>query len=59
VQERAPQAFAKPIIALLRDEPLRARMGAAGFQRCTELFEVEKTIGQLERFYESLTAARP
>ena len=33
-------------------------MGEKGFQRCTELFEVGKTIGQLEDYYRSLLAAR-
>jgi len=56
VPERTPEAFAKPLIELLRNEKLRATMGAKGFQRCTELFEVGKTIGQLEDFYESLMA---
>lgn len=58
VGERTPEAFAKPLIHLLRNEPLRLQMGLAGFQRCTEYFEVSKTIGQLERFYCSLTASR-
>ena len=56
VAERSPEAFAKPIIKLLRDDHLRARMGDAGFRRCTQLFEVQKTIGQLEAYYESLLA---
>jgi glycosyltransferase involved in cell wall biosynthesis len=58
VPERSPEAFANPIIRLLRDEPLRARMGDAGFVRCSELFEVKKTIGQLEDYYLSLLAAK-
>ena len=58
VKERSPEAFAKPLIELLRDEGLRARMGEKGYERCVENFEVGKTIGQLEEFYESLLAAR-
>ena len=56
VAERSPEAFAKPIIRLLRDEQLRAAMGAQGFARCKENFEVGKTIGQLEDLYESVIA---
>ncbi len=56
VQERSPEAFARPLIELLRNEPLRASMGDKGFQRCVENFEVGKTIGQLEEFYESLVS---
>ncbi len=58
VPERSPEAFAQPLIQLLRNEELRAAMGAKGFERCRELFEVGKTIGQLEQLYESLLAAR-
>ncbi len=54
VPQRSPEEFAKPIIKLLRDEQLRASMGAKGFERCSELFEVQKTIGQLEDYYRSL-----
>jgi glycosyltransferase involved in cell wall biosynthesis len=57
VRERTPEAFAKPLIHLLRNEDLRIQMGHGGFQRCTEYFEVSKTIGQLERFYCSLTTS--
>jgi len=56
VRERSPEAFARPIIELLRNQTLRASMGEKGFQRCTELFEVGKTIRQLERYYEVLLA---
>jgi glycosyltransferase involved in cell wall biosynthesis len=59
VRERTPEAFAKPLIHLLRNEDLRLQMGLRGFQRCTEYFEVGKTIGQLQRFYCSLTASLP
>ena len=55
VRERTPEAFAKPLIHLLQNEDLRLQMGVAGFQRCTEYFEVSKTIRQLEQFYSSLT----
>jgi glycosyltransferase involved in cell wall biosynthesis len=58
VPERSPEALAEPIVRLLRDEELRAQMGNAGFERCTENFEVQKTIGQLEAYYESLLAKR-
>ena len=58
VAERSPEAFAKPLIELLRNEELRADMGAKGYQRCVDYFEVGKTIGQLEGFYESLVRSR-
>jgi glycosyltransferase involved in cell wall biosynthesis len=58
VRERTPEAFAKPLIHLLQNEDLRLRMGLAGFTRCTEYFEVRKTIRQLEQFYDSLATSR-
>ncbi len=58
VSERSPEAFARPLIELLRNEKLRATMGEKGFQRCVENFEVGKTIGQLEEFYELLIGKR-
>jgi glycosyltransferase involved in cell wall biosynthesis len=54
VAARSPEAFAKPLIQLLRNEELRTDMGAKGFERCVDYFEVSKTIGQLEEFYDSL-----
>ena len=57
VGERTPEAFAKPLVHLLGNEDLRFQMGRAGFQRCTECFEVSKTIRQLEQFYDSLTTS--
>jgi L-malate glycosyltransferase len=59
VRKRTPEAFAKPLIHLLRNEDLRRQMGLAGFQRCTVCFEVSKTIRQLEQFYYSLTTSLP
>jgi glycosyltransferase involved in cell wall biosynthesis len=58
VAERSPEAFAKPLVELLRNEELRAGMGAKGHQRCVDYFEVGKTIGQLEEFYESMIRAK-
>ena len=57
VRGRTPEAFAKPLIHLLRNENVRLQMGLEGFQRCTEYFEVSKTIRQLEQFYYSLTTS--
>ena len=59
VPDRKPESFAEPLIQLLRNEQLRDNTGAAGFQRCKELFEVGKTIGQLEELYQSLIANHP
>jgi glycosyltransferase involved in cell wall biosynthesis len=56
VAERSPEAFARPLIELLRNDKLRIGMGEKAFQRCVENFEVGKTIGQLEEFYKRLVS---
>jgi glycosyltransferase involved in cell wall biosynthesis len=56
IRERTPEALAQPILQLLRDESLRATMGHAGYERCKQHFEIGKTIGALEAFYQSLVA---
>ena len=58
VHKRTPEAFAAPLIALLRDPETARAMGKRGFQRCTERFELGITIRSLEDFYHSLLAAR-
>jgi glycosyltransferase involved in cell wall biosynthesis len=57
VRERSPEAFATPLVRLLEDEALRARMGQRGFERCRDNFEMAITIRSLEDFYLSLAAA--
>ena len=56
-QLRTLSSSTVPPIHLLRNEDLRRQMGVAGFQRCTEYFEVSKTIRQLEQFYCTLTTS--
>jgi glycosyltransferase involved in cell wall biosynthesis len=41
VSKRDPAALARRVVELLRDEPLRRRMGQAGRQRFDERFRVE------------------
>jgi len=57
VRERTPEAFARPLIALLEDDDLRLRMGASGMARCLSNFELGKTMRDLEDYY--LALARP
>lgn len=54
VSQRTPESFATLLLRLLGDEPLRARMGCAGYHRCIQNFEIGITIHALERFYQSL-----
>jgi L-malate glycosyltransferase len=54
VLKRSPEAFAQPIIKLLRNDELRVRMGNAALQHCLEKFEFAKTIGDLENYYSGL-----
>lgn len=59
VRERTPEAIAQPILQLLSDEDRRRRMGAAGFARCAENFELGKTIRNLEDYYAELVGRMP
>jgi glycosyltransferase involved in cell wall biosynthesis len=54
VRARTPQAFAEPIIRLLRDESLRTAMARASYQRCCEKFEIGNATRQLEAYYRRL-----
>jgi glycosyltransferase involved in cell wall biosynthesis len=58
VRERTPEAFAAPLLHLLRDEDLRRRMGQQGLSRCVQHFELGHTIIQLEKYYLSLMGGR-
>jgi glycosyltransferase involved in cell wall biosynthesis len=44
VPPRDPQAMAERIVELLRDDPLRARMGAAALARARDRFTVERMV---------------
>ncbi len=57
VHERTPEAFAQPLIELLRNEDLRRRLGAQGLARCLANFERGKTIRDLEDYYAALVRA--
>lgn len=58
VAEHTPEAFAKPVIQLLKNEDQRLRMGSKGFERCQEHFEINRTIVGLEQYYRSLLTTR-
>jgi glycosyltransferase involved in cell wall biosynthesis len=57
VRARTSEAFAAPLIQLLENEDLMRKMGQRGLERCTEHFEIGKTIRSLEDFYFSLVAS--
>jgi glycosyltransferase involved in cell wall biosynthesis len=57
VRDRTPEAFARPLIELLKNEDLRRRMGANGLARCLAHFERGKTIRDLEDYYAGLVRA--
>jgi glycosyltransferase involved in cell wall biosynthesis len=54
VRERTPEAFAIPVLKLLRDDRMRASFGQAGLQRCSEMFDIEVAVQKLQTYYESL-----
>jgi rhamnosyl/mannosyltransferase len=56
VPPRDPKALARAINTLLADEPLRARMGAAGRARVTGEFSLENMVQGHLRLYRALLA---
>jgi glycosyltransferase involved in cell wall biosynthesis len=51
VGSREPEAFAGPIIRLLRDQGLRREMARRARERCRERFEIGAAIRRLEQYY--------
>lgn len=58
VRDRTPEAFAAPILNLLRDDELRRSMGQNALERCRRLFSMEVFISRLEGYYRNLAAGR-
>jgi glycosyltransferase involved in cell wall biosynthesis len=54
VPERDSAALAGAIGSLLEDPQLAARLGEAGRRRVAELFSMERSLGEVEHFYERL-----
>jgi glycosyltransferase involved in cell wall biosynthesis len=58
VPPRDPEALAARLVELLRDEGLRARMGAAGLARARAKFSVETMVAGTAAVYDDLAASR-
>lgn len=54
VRERSAEAFARPIIELLRDGVRRKEMGLRALERCRERFEIGGAVRRLEDYYAAL-----
>jgi glycosyltransferase involved in cell wall biosynthesis len=54
VRDCTPDAFARPIVALLRDPVRRAEMGRRALERCRERFEIGAAVRRLEDYYAAL-----
>jgi len=59
VRERTPEAFAAPIVELLRNEPLRAAMAAQARARCRERFDLDQAVRRVEEYYAALLSTVP
>jgi L-malate glycosyltransferase len=55
VPPRDAQAMANAIVRLLKDEPLRRRMGDAGLSRVQAKFSAERMVAETIRVYEQVT----
>lgn len=51
VREHTPNAFAEPVIRLLQNPEIRARMGRLGFERARAEFDLSAAILRLQQFY--------
>ena len=58
VGDRTPEAFAAPIVDLLRNEALHRSMGQRALERCRREFSMEVFISRLESYYRDLAARR-
>jgi L-malate glycosyltransferase len=56
VHNRAPDAFAAPVIRLLQDENLRSKMAKAGLRRAQTEFDIAMAAKRLEDFYRDTLA---
>jgi len=59
VRDRAPDAFAAPVIRLLQDEDLRLKMAKAGLKRAQTEFDIAMAAKRLEDFYRDTLAQTP
>jgi glycosyltransferase involved in cell wall biosynthesis len=59
VRDRTPEAFAAPILRLLRDEEMRIRFGQAGLRRCQQMFDIDVAVENMEKYYQTLLLQRP
>ncbi len=51
IRDRTPEAVAAPIVQLLRDDTLRARMGQMSLERGRTQFDMDAAVKRLEGFY--------
>ena len=51
VRERTPEAFAQPVIQLLRNDDLRTAMGRRGLERARTEFDISAAVERLQQFY--------
>src|SRR5687767_3420347 len=56
VEPRDHHAMAEKLVALLKNEPLRTRMGKAALMRARERFTVDRMVEGTSDLYERLTA---
>ena len=58
VDSRSPESISSAILRLLKDEPLRRRIGAAGRRFVLEEFDWSRLAGRMESFYQEVLARR-
>jgi polysaccharide biosynthesis protein PelF len=59
VRSRNPPELARAIVKLLKDKPLRTRLGEAALKRARDKFQLSASANQYRMLYEELLAPRP
>ncbi len=54
VEDREPDALARPVVELLTDGAKREQMGRAGLERCRKMFDIRRAVRRYEEYYASL-----
>jgi L-malate glycosyltransferase len=54
VRVRTPEAFAEPVLRLLRNDELRLAMSQRSLQRCRTTFDIRTSVQALEHYYQAL-----
>lgn len=59
VPPKNPEAIAEKVIQLLRDRHKTKEMGKAGYERVSQLFDINNTVKKVQQIYEEILGMKP